>query len=211
MEDRLHSLVGRIVHVEQPRLGRAPQPPEAFRIIDVLGLTGVLEPLSPTTTTRLRPGMPLALHLEGDEAGSSLDAVVVEAPPGRDVLQVRLPRLPERREVARQPASFAATIQVIGTAGREHPEQAATVVDLSAAGVRLTTAGPIPAGEHAFVSVALPGEVPVLAIADVVGDPFIVGGRHHIRMAFSMIGDDDRGRLVRHLSGGPVSFAAPRG
>jgi len=211
MEDRLHSLVGRIVHVEQPRLGRTPQPPEPFRILDVIGLTGVLEPLNPTTTTKLRPGMPLALHMD-DEAGSRLDAVVVEAPPGRDVLQVRLPRLPERREIARQTASFPATIQVIGTgAGQDHPEQAATVVDLSAAGVRLATAAPIPAGDRAFVSVALPGEVPVLAIADVVGDPFIVGGRHHVRMAFSMIGDDDRGRLVRHLSGGPVSFAAPRG
>ena len=91
-------------------------------------------------------------------------------------------------------------------------EKAKAVVDLSPGGVRVATDERIPPGERAFVSLEIPGEVPVLAIADVVGEPFVVGGRHHVRLTFSMIGDDERGRLVRHLANGPnrngtVSYA----
>jgi hypothetical protein len=207
MEDRLGSLVGRTVQVEQPCLGRPHQKPETFRVTNVIGLMGILEPIDAWSITNLRPGVPLALYVEGSDPVSRIDAVIVEPPAGRQVVQVRLPKLPERREVVRHAVSFPATIQVIGAAAREeHPELSATVVDLSLGGVRLATSEPIPAGERAFVSLAIPGEVPVLAIADVAGEPFVVGGRHHVRLAFSMIGDDERGRLVRHLSGGAVSF-----
>jgi hypothetical protein len=202
LDDRLASLIGRVVTVHAPLLGGPPRPAPSMEIVEFRGIYGSLREVD-GERVELRPGVPVVLRFGEFGPVDRLECVVAEPPADAAVLVLRFPKLPERRTQSRHYENFDVTIQLVDEAFAR--EIAGMAVDVSAGGMRMRCEEPLGKGERVFVTIAIPGDLPALAIGEVVADSRDVGnGGWEVRMRFCTMADDEKGRLIRYVAGGVI-------
>ena len=202
LDDRLTPLIGKVVTLHAPLMGGPPRPAPQLEITHFRGIYGVLTPVD-GEKVELRPGVPVVVKFAADAPFDRLECVVAEPPADSVELLLRFPKLPERRLQSRHYENFDVTLQLVDeTFAREISGMA---VDVSAGGLRMRCDEQMSQGDRAFISIALPNELPVLAIAEVVADARDVGNNGwEVRMRFCTMADDEKGRLIRYIAGGVI-------
>lgn len=182
--------VGQEVLVDAPPIAGWPREPQRCRVTEMRGVNAHL--VVPEGLPALPRGSPVAVsvpvadgwyRLEGWVVGTGAEPVVRLTPP------------PDRRQHRRHSVDLDVELEVLGPPGAPSTIVAARALDVSAGGVRVRVAEPIPTGARAFVVIRLPGGPPVLAIAEALA---LHGDEVHLR--FTTISDDQRGRLVLYMS-----------
>ncbi|MGH2687097.1 MAG: PilZ domain-containing protein [Actinomycetota bacterium] len=202
LDDRLAPLIGKVVTLHVPLMGGPPRPLPALEITQFRGIYGVLTPVD-GEKVELRPGVPGVVRVKPGDPVDRLECVVAEQPSDSIDLVLRFPKLPERRTQSRYYENFEVTVQLVDeTFAREIPGMA---VDVSAGGLRMRCDEQLSAGDRVFLSIGIPGDLPALAIAEVVADARDVGnGGWEVRVRFCTMADDEKGRLIRHVTGGII-------
>ena len=202
LDDRLAPLIGKVVTLHAPLLGGPPHPPPKLEITQFRGIYGVMRPVD-GEPVELRPGVPVVIKFAPGDPIDRLECVVAEPPAESDEVILRFPKLPERRTQSRHYENFDVTVQLVDEAFAREIQGMA--VDVSAGGLRMRCDEALRAGEHLFISIAIPGDIPALGIAEVVADARDVGnGGWEVRMRFCTMADDEKGRLIRYIAGGVI-------
>jgi len=202
LDDRLAPLIGKVVTLHAPLMGGPPSPARQLEITAFRGIYGVLTPVD-GEKVELRPGVPVVIKFGPGDPVDRLECVVSDPPAESIELVLRFPKLPERRTQSRHYENFEVTVQLVDeTFAREIQGMA---VDVSAGGLRMRCDEQLSEGERVFLSISIPGELPALAIAEVVADARDAGnGGWEVRMRFCTMADDEKGRLIRYIAGGVI-------
>jgi hypothetical protein len=211
MQDRRHPLIGQVIVLQAPTLAGGTGSPQQFEVTEIRGLTAVLSPVGDVPAPVLRPGVPAVVSFGPEDDRRHLDGIVLEGPWDGDVVLVRLPKLPERRAHPRYEEHLGVEIQLIEDAPRPTTPLAGKAMDVSAGGLRALVRKFLPAKQRAFVSIEVPEGQPVIGVAEVISDAIRAQeGGFEVRFKFTTMADEERGRMLRHLSGGmPTTERAP--
>jgi hypothetical protein len=151
----------------------------------------------------LRPGVPAVVSFGPEGDRRHLDGIVLEGPWDGDVVLVRLPKLPERRAHPRYEERLGVEVQLIDDTPRATTPLAGKALDVSAGGLRVLMRKFLPAKQRAFVSIEVPEGQPVIGVAEIVSDAIRAQeGGFEVRFKFTTMADEERGRMLRYLSGG---------
>jgi hypothetical protein len=203
-------LIGQVVLLQAPASGGASGVPQQFEVSDIRGLTAVLAPVGDEKAPVLRPGVPAVVNFGAPGDKRQLEGIVLEGPWDGDVVLVRLPKLPERRSHPRYEQDLPIDVQLLDEGPQEASVLEGIAVDASAGGLRVHLRKFLPAKQRAFVTITLPEGQPVVSVAEVVADAFrLDDGGFEARFRFTTFADEERGRLLRHLSGGAPPERAP--
>ena len=203
MQDRRHPLIGQVIVLQAPTIAGGAGAPQQFEVTEIRGLTAVLSPVGDVPAPVLRPGVPAVVSFGPDGDRRHLDGIVLEGPWDGDVVLVRLPKLPERRAHPRYEERLSVEIQLIDESPRPSTPLAGKAMDVSAGGLRALVRKFLAAKQRAFVSIEVPDGQPVIGVAEVVSDAVRAHeGGFEVRFKFTTMADEERGRMLRHLSGG---------
>lgn len=197
--DRRRPQVGQLVTVRAPATGQEVVGPRPFEVTALRPFLVELAPHGERPAWTLVEGMPVLLLLPTDRAHVGVECLVQEQRPDGTLL-LRLAELVEQRRHPRHHGHVMVELDLLSRGGPDGLVSAESV-DISAAGLRVRTSRPLTVGQRMFVTLPLPGQAPVQAIADVVGDSSPApDGRFDTGLHFTTISEDTRGRLVLHLA-----------